>query len=106
MRFTAAFVTIAAANLAAATAIGVPVRRTDGGDSPSNQCNTGTISCCNSVQSSSSSLVTTLAGLLGVVLGGVTGQVGVSCSPITVVGASGTSWYAFTYLNSKQNYLI
>ncbi|KAF8887547.1 fungal hydrophobin-domain-containing protein [Infundibulicybe gibba] len=55
------------------------------------QCNTGSIQCCNSVQSSDSSLVGLLAGLLGVVLGGLTSQVGVNCSPITVIGASGNS---------------
>ncbi|KDR81005.1 hypothetical protein GALMADRAFT_136068 [Galerina marginata CBS 339.88] len=64
------------------------IPRTDG---PSNQCNTGSIQCCNSVQSSSSSVVTLLAGLLGVVLGSVTGQVGVNCSPITVIGGAGNS---------------
>ncbi|KAJ3565974.1 hypothetical protein NP233_g7292 [Leucocoprinus birnbaumii] len=72
--------------LAAATA----VPRTDtppaGG-----QCNTGTIQCCNQVQSSSSSLVGLLAGLLGIVLGPVEALVGVNCSPITVIGAGGNS---------------
>ncbi|KAF8966179.1 fungal hydrophobin-domain-containing protein [Flammula alnicola] len=58
---------------------------------PSNQCNTGSLQCCNSVQSASSSAVTTLLGLLGVVLSGVTGLVGITCSPITAIGASGTS---------------
>ncbi|KAF9483032.1 fungal hydrophobin [Pholiota conissans] len=56
-----------------------------------NQCNTGSLQCCSSVQSASSSLVAVLLGLLGVVAGDLTGQVGVTCSPITVVGASGTS---------------
>ncbi|KAH7920320.1 fungal hydrophobin [Leucogyrophana mollusca] len=52
----------------------------------SSQCNTGSISCCNSVQSSSSNVVTSLLGLLGIVLGDLTGQVGIGCTPITVVG--------------------
>nr|BAB84546.1 hydrophobin-263 [Pholiota nameko] len=56
-----------------------------------NQCNTGSLQCCSSVQSSSSSLVAILLGLLGVAAGGLTGQVGVTCSPITVIGVSGTS---------------
>ncbi|KAH7907315.1 fungal hydrophobin-domain-containing protein [Hygrophoropsis aurantiaca] len=50
------------------------------------QCNTGSLSCCNSVQAADSSAVTTLLGLLGVVLGDLTGSVGLNCSPITAVG--------------------
>jgi len=55
------------------------------------ECNVSDQQCCNSVQSASSPSVTTLLGLLGVVLSGVTGQVGVTCSPITGVGISGSS---------------
>jgi hypothetical protein len=37
-----------------------------------------------------------LIGLLGIVLGSVTAQVGLGCSPISVIGAgSGASWYMF-----------
>ncbi|KIJ28120.1 hypothetical protein M422DRAFT_235749 [Sphaerobolus stellatus SS14] len=50
------------------------------------QCNTGSISCCNTVQSASSSAVSSLLGLLGIVLGDITGQVGLGCTPITVIG--------------------
>ncbi|KAF8959639.1 hydrophobin-263 [Flammula alnicola] len=57
----------------------------------SNQCNTGSIQCCNSTQSATSSIVSILAGLLGISAGSITGLVGVTCSPITVIGASGTS---------------
>ncbi|KAF8959641.1 hydrophobin-263 [Flammula alnicola] len=57
----------------------------------SNQCDTGSIQCCESTQSATSSVVSTLLGLLGIPIGSVTGLVGVTCSPITVVGASGTS---------------
>jgi len=55
------------------------------------QCNVGSLQCCESVQASSSSLVSLLLGLLGVVVGDITGQVGLTCSPITVIGAGGTS---------------
>ncbi|KAF8194688.1 hydrophobin-263 [Pholiota molesta] len=61
-------------------------------DPNSNQCNTGSLQCCSSVQSATAGgLVSILLGLLGVVVGDLTGQVGVTCSPITVIGASGTS---------------
>ncbi|KAF8204755.1 hydrophobin-315 [Pholiota molesta] len=84
MQFKLAFATLALATLAAAN----PLRRDS---SPSNQCNTGSLQCCNSVQSATSPSIATLLGLLGVVVQGITGQVGVTCSPITVIGASGTS---------------
>ncbi|KAF5310912.1 hypothetical protein D9619_007759 [Psilocybe cf. subviscida] len=80
----AAFTTVAAvATLAAATPTG--------GSGPSNQCNTGSLQCCNSVQNADSKSIAGLLSLLGIVVGTITGQVGVTCSPITVIGASGTS---------------
>ncbi|KAF5310747.1 hypothetical protein D9619_007785 [Psilocybe cf. subviscida] len=82
----AAFTTIAAmATLAAATPTG--------GSGPSNQCNTGSLECCQSTQDSKS-IDGTLLGLLtllGVNVGSLTALVGVTCSPISVVGISGTS---------------
>ncbi|KAH7919201.1 fungal hydrophobin [Leucogyrophana mollusca] len=52
----------------------------------SSECNTGSISCCNSVQEADSSAVTSLLGLLGIVLGDITGLVGLDCSPISAIG--------------------
>jgi hypothetical protein len=49
-----------------------------------NQCNTGSIHCCNSVQSASDPVIGLLAGLLGIVLGPITSQVGFNCSPLEV----------------------
>ncbi|KAF5309176.1 hypothetical protein D9619_012764 [Psilocybe cf. subviscida] len=90
----AAFTAVAVATLAAATAIDVPTRRTGGGDTgPSNQCNTGPIQCCNSYGTAGSAPIAALLRLLGIVVGDVTAIVGVTCSPITVIGGSGTSWY-------------
>ncbi|KAF5338120.1 hypothetical protein D9758_015373 [Tetrapyrgos nigripes] len=55
------------------------------------QCNTGPIQCCNSVQSANHGIVPSLLRLLGVVLGDVTAQVGLTCNPITVIGGGGNS---------------
>ena len=62
------------------------------------QCNTGSTQCCNSVQSASSSTINLLTGLLGIVLGPVTGNVGVTCSPLSVVGVGGNSWLVLDFL--------
>ncbi|KAF5326971.1 hypothetical protein D9619_004101 [Psilocybe cf. subviscida] len=78
----AALTTLAVVTLAAATPTGT---------APSNQCNTGSLQCCNSVQAANSKSIAGLLSLLGIVVGSITGQVGVTCSPITVIGASGTS---------------
>ncbi|KAF9527754.1 fungal hydrophobin-domain-containing protein [Crepidotus variabilis] len=87
--------------LAAASAI----RRTDG-TGPSNQCNTGSLQCCNSAQSASSLSGTLLGllGLLGVVVGDLTGEVGVTCSPITVIGAGGSSCTAQPVCCTNNNF--
>ncbi|KJA19754.1 hypothetical protein HYPSUDRAFT_143333 [Hypholoma sublateritium FD-334 SS-4] len=60
----------------------------------SNQCNTGSAQCCQSVQQSDSASLSGLLSLLGIVLQGLAIPVGVTCSPITVVGVSGTSCIA------------
>ncbi|KIJ64308.1 hypothetical protein HYDPIDRAFT_90626 [Hydnomerulius pinastri MD-312] len=52
----------------------------------SSQCNTGSISCCNNTYTSTDTGLTSLLGLLGIVLPAVTGLVGLGCTPITVVG--------------------
>ncbi|THV02187.1 fungal hydrophobin [Dendrothele bispora CBS 962.96] len=58
---------------------------------PASQCNTGPVQCCDSVQSASEPSVATLLGLLGVAVQSVTGQVGVTCTPISVIGVGGNS---------------
>ncbi|KAJ7190594.1 hypothetical protein B0H12DRAFT_1137830 [Mycena haematopus] len=42
--------------------------------------------CCSSVQSSTSSVVSELAALLGIDLTGLNIPVGLGCSPITIIG--------------------
>ncbi|KAK7472298.1 sc3 hydrophobin [Stygiomarasmius scandens] len=86
-------ITVAAlASLAAAT----PVRR--------DQCNTGSLQCCNSVQSASSPAVAGLLGLLGVVVQDVTAQVGLTCNPISVIGVGGNSCSAQPVCCENNNF--
>ncbi|KAK0236362.1 hydrophobin-251 [Armillaria nabsnona] len=59
-------------------------------------CTTGETQCCQSVQSTPSDPVATLLGLLGVALGSIGANVGVTCSPISVIGIGGNSCSAQT----------
>ncbi len=59
---------------------------------PPSQCNTGPIQCCNSVDTAGSDSVAKILGLLGVVVQDLNVLVGVTCTPITVIGAGGDSW--------------
>ena len=81
----------ATATLAAAT-----------GSSPSNQCNTGSAQCCQSTGQASDPSISNLLGLLGIAVQGVTALVGVTCSPITVIGVSGTSWSVTGYCRCSK----
>ncbi|GLB43275.1 putative hydrophobins [Lyophyllum shimeji] len=74
------------ARLSAALLLALPLlARADG------QCNTGEIQCCNSVQNADSPSITGVLGLLGIAAQSVTGQVGVTCNPISVIGINGNS---------------
>ncbi|PPQ70606.1 hypothetical protein CVT26_013205 [Gymnopilus dilepis] len=76
------FILFACPLLAAASAI----PRNDGGN-----CDTGSIQCCNATQQSSTTLLSELSGLLGLVLPDITGLIGLSCSPLSILGAGGNS---------------
>ncbi|ESK80681.1 hydrophobin 1 [Moniliophthora roreri MCA 2997] len=73
----------ALATLAAAT----PTRR---GGEPASSCTTGPIQCCNTVGSASDPAIAKELGLLGVVLQDVNAIVGITCTPVTVIGAGGS----------------
>ncbi|KAF7792898.1 hypothetical protein EIP86_004000 [Pleurotus ostreatoroseus] len=57
----------------------------------SGQCNTGPIQCCNEVKSASDPAASALLGLLGIVLSDLDVLVGLTCSPITIIGAGSGS---------------
>ncbi|KAG7439269.1 hydrophobin-251 [Guyanagaster necrorhizus] len=78
------------ARLSAFTLLALPLLATATVLPRQDTCASGTAQCCNSVQSSSSSIVQTLLGLLGIAVGSVTGNVGLTCDPITVIGVGGT----------------
>ncbi|THU91476.1 fungal hydrophobin [Dendrothele bispora CBS 962.96] len=83
MQFTRLATLATLATLAVAT----PTRRNE----PASQCNTGPVQCCNSVQSADSKSVAGLLSLLGIVVQDVNALVGVTCSPISVIGVGGDS---------------
>ncbi|TFK64496.1 hypothetical protein BDN72DRAFT_901507 [Pluteus cervinus] len=61
-----------------------------GGDIVTNQCNIGTVQCCDTIQTADGQDVTGLLGaLLGAGLGSFTDLMGASCNPIDVIGAGG-----------------
>ncbi|KAI6021231.1 hydrophobin-3 precursor [Pisolithus marmoratus] len=55
--------------------------------SSDNQCNTGTIQCCNQVQQASTYQATLNSIGLASLAAGVTGLVGSNCSPISALSA-------------------
>ncbi|KAH7872147.1 hydrophobin 2 [Lentinula edodes] len=83
MQFKFAFVSAVLATLAVAT----PAPRGE----PASSCSTGPVQCCDSTQTANSASATALLGLLGIVLQDLNVLVGLTCSPITVIGASGSS---------------
>ncbi|RPD61019.1 fungal hydrophobin [Lentinus tigrinus ALCF2SS1-6] len=74
----------------------------------SGSCTTGPVHCCNSVEKANDSVVSTILGLLDLVLDPDV-LVGLQCSPITAVGVgSGNSCSAHTVCceNNSQGGLI
>ncbi|KAF5356487.1 hypothetical protein D9757_004550 [Collybiopsis confluens] len=83
MQFKFALLSAALATLAVAT----PAPR---GGEPASSCTTGPVQCCNTVTTASNPAAATLLGLLGIVVQSVTAVVGLSCSPISVIGIGGS----------------
>lgn len=58
-----------------------------------NNCNTGDIHCCNEVHDANSAEGQRLLQQNGLAGKGITGQIGSTCSPITVAGVgTGNKW--------------
>ncbi|KAF8963575.1 fungal hydrophobin-domain-containing protein [Flammula alnicola] len=57
----------------------------------SGDCDTGSLNCCQSTQSSSTTSITELAGLLGIALPDLGALVGLNCSPLDILGIGGNS---------------
>jgi hypothetical protein len=59
---------------------------------------------CNSVQAASSDAASKLLGLLGVVVQDLNVLVGITCTPITVIGAGGNSCSTQTVCCENNNF--
>ncbi|KAH9482523.1 Fruiting body protein SC3 [Psilocybe cubensis] len=90
MQLKLSVATFVFATLAAAT----PTRRNE----PASQCNTGGLQCCDSLTTANSSAASKIISLLGIVVQDVTATVGLTCSPISVIGLGGDSWYTPSYM--------
>ncbi|THU91474.1 fungal hydrophobin [Dendrothele bispora CBS 962.96] len=82
------FTLLASLATLATLAVATPTRR---GGEPASQCNTAPVQCCDSVQSADSPAASSLLALLGIVVQDVTIPVGITCSPISVIGVGGDS---------------
>ncbi|KAF8985268.1 fungal hydrophobin-domain-containing protein [Cyathus striatus] len=58
---------------------------------PASQCTTGDLQCCQNSGSSTDSAISSALSLLGIVVQDVNALIGVTCSPISVIGAGGNS---------------
>ncbi|KAF8992599.1 fungal hydrophobin-domain-containing protein [Cyathus striatus] len=59
--------------------------------SANDQCNTGDLYCCNSVQAANSPSAASVLHSVGAVVQGITAQVGLTCSPLSVLGLGANS---------------
>ncbi|KAF9524817.1 fungal hydrophobin-domain-containing protein [Crepidotus variabilis] len=71
---------------------------------PASQCNTGPVQCCNSVQHADAPSAAALLGLLNVVVSDVTALVGITCTPISVIGVGGNSCTAQPVCCQNNNF--
>ncbi|KXN88455.1 Fruiting body protein SC1 [Leucoagaricus sp. SymC.cos] len=60
------------------------------------QCDTGPVQCCNQVLQTNDPTVTEMVASLGIAASDVIPLVGVTCTPITVIGVGGVTCNAQT----------
>ncbi|KXN85710.1 Fruiting body protein SC1 [Leucoagaricus sp. SymC.cos] len=75
----------------------------------SSTCSTGPVQCCNQVQDNDHSAVKQVVNSLSLIgavvpIGSVAGQVGLTCSPVTVIGAQGNQCNAQTVCCSNNSF--
>ena len=64
-----------------------------GGSEPASSCSTGDLQCCDTVEKASDPAAAGILASIGVVVQDVDALVGLTCSPVTVIGVgSGGSW--------------
>ncbi|KAL0574831.1 hypothetical protein V5O48_007129 [Marasmius crinis-equi] len=80
------FSQLATVSALATLAVATPTGGGGGGGGSSGNCNTGPIQCCNTVTTAKDPVVTPILALIGVVLQDLNVGVGLTCSPITVIG--------------------
>ncbi|EIW85888.1 fungal hydrophobin, partial [Coniophora puteana RWD-64-598 SS2] len=66
------------------------------------QCNTGPIQCCDTIEKASEA--STLLGLLGIILSDPSILVGLTCTPINVLGLGGGSCSARPVCCENNNF--
>ncbi|KAG6810322.1 hypothetical protein H0H92_012411 [Tricholoma furcatifolium] len=87
------------------TSVGVPPVGMGMQSRAEGNCSSGQETCCNSVQDAKDADVAQiLAGLLGVAASGITGQVGVTCTPVTVLAVDGISCNQQTVCCANNNF--
>ncbi|EIN05015.1 fungal hydrophobin [Punctularia strigosozonata HHB-11173 SS5] len=68
-----------------------PTDLTERGGSAPAGCTTGSTQCCSSTSSTSDPLVSTILGLLNIVVSGVDIPIGLGCSPLNIIGIGGNT---------------
>ncbi|THU79903.1 fungal hydrophobin [Dendrothele bispora CBS 962.96] len=68
------------------------------------KCNTGKLQCCQSVQKASESPASTLLGLLNIPIQDLNIPIGITCTPISVIGVGGQNCAAQPVCCDKNNF--
>ncbi|KAF7441214.1 hypothetical protein PC9H_001563 [Pleurotus ostreatus] len=91
---------VATALTTLAVATPAVMRRTE----PASSCSTGPVNCCNSSGTAKDGNIAKELALLGIVVPDINALIGVSCSPITVIGAGGASCSSQTLCCEDNKY--